>query len=113
PIGVWRYLKVGQKGHPGYQVVVAGDSGDLPLTPESAVNIVRAAMRENIPLVIDLYSMKLSKADWRKIVEESIRLLLYENKPCGLRHVFIEEAAEFCPQRVGPESGRVYAEIEK
>jgi hypothetical protein len=113
PIGVWRYLKVGQKGHSGYQVVVAGDSGDLPLTPESAVNIVRAAMRENIPLVIDLYSMKLSKADWRKIVEESIRLLLYENKPCGLRHVFIEEAAEFCPQRVGPESGRVYAEIEK
>jgi hypothetical protein len=30
-----------------------------------------------------------------------------------LRHVFIEEAAEFAPQRVGPDQGQVYAEIEK
>lgn len=112
PIGIWRYLKVGKKGA-GYPVVVAGDNGDLPLTPQSAVDIVRAAMKENISLVVDLYSMNLSKADWRKIVEQSIRLLLYENKPCGLRHIFIEEAAEFCPQRVQSEDGKVYAEIEK
>lgn len=112
PIGIWRYLKVGKKGA-GYPVVVAGDNGDLPLTPQSAPDIVRAAMKENISLVVDLYSMKLSKKDWRTIVEQSIRLLLYENKPCGLRHIFIEEAAEFCPQRIQPEDGRVYAEIEK
>jgi hypothetical protein len=112
PIGIWRYLKIGNGGK-GYPVVVAGDNGDLPLTPESAVNIVRAAMKENVSLVVDLYSMSLSKADWRKIVESCIRLLLYENKPCGLRHIFIEEAAEFCPQRVQPENGKVYAEIEK
>lgn len=112
PIGVWRYLKIGRNGN-GYQVVVAGDDGDLPLRPETAQNIVRAAMQENIPLVLDLYSMQLSKADWKKIVEQSIRLLLYENKPCGLRHIFIEEAAEFIPQRVRPDEGRVYAEMEK
>jgi len=112
PIGVWRYLKVPGKGK-GYKIVVAGENADLPLTPDSAAEIVRSAMRENIPLVLDLYSMKLSKADWKKIVETSLRLLLYENKQCGLRHVFIEEAAEFCPQRVGPDQGRVYAEIEK
>ncbi len=112
PIGVWRFLKVPGKGK-GYKIVVAGDDGDLPLTPESAPEIVRASMRENIPLVLDLYSMQLSKADWKKIVETCIRLLLYENKKCGLRHVFIEEAAEFCPQRVGSEQGRVYAEVEK
>lgn len=112
PIGIWRYLKVGKKGA-GYPVVVAGDNGDLPLTPQSAVDIVRAAMKENISLVVDLYSMNLSKADWRKIVEQSIRLLLYENKPCGLRHIFIEEASEFIPQRVQSEDGKVYAEMEK
>lgn len=113
PIGVWRYLKVPGRGA-GYKVVVAGgENGDLPLTPESAPEIVRAAMRENIPLVLDLYSMEMSKADWRRIVESCIRLLLYENKSHGLRHVFIEEAAEFAPQRIGPESGKVYAEIEK
>jgi len=42
-----------------------------------------------------------------------VRLLLYENGDYGLRHIFIEEAAEFVPQRVGPDQGRVYAEIEK
>lgn len=112
PIGIWRSLKIGKNG-PGYPVVVAGDDGDLPLTPAGAVDIVRAAMKENVSLVVDLYSMSLTKADWRRIVEDCVRLLLYENKPCGLRHVFIEEAAEFCPQRVGPSDGKVYAEIEK
>lgn len=112
PIGIWRYLKVGRSG-PGYPVVVAGENGDLPLTPQSAPDIVRAAMKENVSLVVDLYSMHLSKKDWRTIVEQSIRLLLYENKPCGLRHIFIEEAAEFCPQRVQSEDGKVYAEVEK
>jgi hypothetical protein len=70
-------------------------------------------MVEGVPLVLDLYDMRLSKADWRRIVQESVNLLLYENKKYGVRHLFFEEAAEFCPQRIGPESGRVYAEIEK
>jgi hypothetical protein len=112
PIGVWRYLKVAESGK-GYPVVVAGDDGDLPLTAANAADIVRAAMKENVSLIVDLYSMHLSKADWKKIVESCLRVLLYENKNHGLRHIFIEEAAEFCPQRVGPDSGRVYAEVEK
>ncbi|HYE29926.1 MAG TPA: hypothetical protein VEH27_00730 [Methylomirabilota bacterium] len=112
PIGIWRYLKVPGAGQ-GFKVVVAGENADLPLTADTAPEIVRAAMRQNIPLILDLYSMRLSKSDWKKIVETAIRLLLYENKDCGLRHIFIEEAAEFCPQRVGPDQGRVYAEIEK
>ncbi|HEV7927028.1 MAG TPA: hypothetical protein VGR14_16850 [Verrucomicrobiae bacterium] len=112
PIGVWRNLKVPGKAGKGYPVVVAHpESGDLPLTPRSAPEIVRAAMRQNLSLVLDLYSIKLSKADWRSIVEQSIRILLYENRI--LRHLFIEEASEFCPQRVQPEQGKVYAEIEK
>ncbi len=113
PIGIWKFLRVKGKKE-GYKVVVAGGKdGDLGLTPRSAPDIVRAAMTENIPLVIDLYDMTLSKADWKKIVMDSVRLLLYENGSHGLRHIFIEEAAEFCPQRVGPDQGGVYAEIEK
>src|SRR3990167_8196308 len=112
PIGVWRYLKVGRDGHKGYPIVVAGDGVDLPLTPESAPDIVRSAMRENVSLVIDLYSMALSKADWKKIVASCTRLLLYENKDYGLRHVFVEEASEFIPQRVRPDEGIVYSEME-
>ena len=114
PIGVWRNLKVPGKGK-GYPVVVAHpEDGDLPLTPHSAPEIVRAALRHNVSLILDLYSIKLSKADWRNIVEQSTRILLHENKDTGvLRHLFIEEASEFCPQRIQPDQGRVYAEIEK
>ncbi len=113
PIGVWKYLRVAGK-KAGYPVVVAGGrNGDLPLTPRSAPEIVRASMKQNIPLVLDLYDMRLSKNDWKQIVESSVRLLLYENGDYGLRHIFIEEAAEFVPQRIRPDQGRVYAEIEK
>ena len=113
PIGIWRYLKVPGQGK-GYKVVVAGGvAGDLPLTAQSAPEIVRAAMRENVSLVLDLYSMEMSKADWKKIVASCLRILLYENKQYGLRHIFIEEAAEFMPQKICPDQGIVYAECEK
>lgn len=114
PVGIWKYLKVPSRPNGnGYNVVIAGERADLELSPTSAPEIVRGAMRENISLVLDLYSMHLSKRDWRSIVEASVRLLLYENKPYGLRHIFLEEAAEFVPQRVLPDQGSVYAEIEK
>lgn len=113
PIGRWRFMRVPGTGH-GYPVVVAGGmAADLPLTAKSAPEIVRAAMQAGVSLIIDLYDIQISKSDWRKIVGEAVRVLLYENGEHGLRHIFIEEAAEFAPQRVGPESGAVYAEIEK
>jgi hypothetical protein len=111
-IGVWRHLKTpgDGPGAKGYPVVVAGgESPDLPLNPHSAAEIVRAAMRENVSLVIDLYDAKLSKADWRRIVATCFRTLLYENKT--VRHIFLEEAAEYCPQKIM--DGEVYAEVEK
>jgi len=111
-IGVWRHLKVARPsaGGRGFKIVIAGgESADLPLTPASAPAIVRAAIAENIPLVIDLYDPKLSKADWRRIVQHCFRTLLYENK--GLRHIFLEETAEYAPQKVI--DGETYAEVEK
>jgi hypothetical protein len=113
PIGVWRYLKVPGKGQ-GFKVVVAGGDGqDLPLTPESAPEIVRSAMQKNIPLVLDLYDMNCAtKASRRTIVERVIEVLLYENKKYGPRHLFLEEAAEFAPQQIGQDCARVYGMIE-
>lgn len=110
-IGVWRYLKVpAKRGGDGFPIVVAGGKGaDLPLTVASAPEIVRAAIRENVNLVIDLYDRTLSKADWRRIVQACFRTLLYENQ--GVRHIFLEEAAEYIPQRVA--DGETYAEVEK
>lgn len=110
-IGVWRHLKVpAKRGGEGFPVVVAGGKGaDLPLTVAAAPEIVRAAIRENVNLVIDLYDRSLSKSDWRRIVQACFRVLMYENE--GVRHIFLEEAAEYIPQKVT--DGETYAEVEK
>lgn len=113
PSGVWKFLRVPGAGA-GLPIVVAGGKvPDLPLTPQSAPEIVRAAMRANVSLVLDLYDIHMSKADWSRIVESCVRVLLYENGEHGLRHIFIEEAAEFAPQQVAGDKAKVYAEVEK
>jgi hypothetical protein len=109
PIGVWRYLRVPGHGR-GYPVVVAGGKApDLPLTVEGTPELVRAAMKAGVSLVFDLFDLHMSKGDWRKIVTQAVRVMLHENH--DLRHIFIEEAAEFIPQK--PNDWIVYAEIEK
>lgn len=111
PIGVWRFLRVPGAGA-GYPIVVAGGAdGDLPLTPAGVPALVEAAMKNGVSLVLDLFDINLSKSDWRKIVMAALRTLLHQNQQYGLRHVFIEEAAEFAPQKVT--DGHVYAEMEK
>lgn len=111
-VGKWRWMKVPGEGHraKGFKVVVAGGRApDLPLNPHSVAEIVRSSVKEKIPLIIDLYDPKLSKADWRRIVQQSIRIIHYEAN--GVAHVFLEEAAEFVPQRVFDQE--TYAEVEK
>lgn len=113
-IGVWRFLKnPGNGTHAkGFKVVVAGgEDPDIPLTAHNAAEIIRAAMRSNVSLVIDLYDSKLSKADWRKIVQTGFNTLLYENKKYGTRNIILEEAAEYVPQKVY--DGETYAAVEK
>ena len=113
PIGRWRFLRSPGRGR-GFPVVVLGGAApDLAVTPESAPKMIRAAMQSGVSMVIDLYDVKLSKGDWRKIVRSSIETILYENEEHGggLRHVFLEEAAEFIPQRVY--DGQTYAAVEK
>lgn len=115
PVGIWKFLRVGVNGHKGFPIVVAGgDNPDIPLTMATLPTIIRGAMKENVSLVIDLYSLEhANKSTWIKIVQESIRILLYENKKYGLRHIFIEEAAEFIPQKIEPQHRLVYSELER
>jgi hypothetical protein len=113
-IGLWRFLKTPGDGNggKGYKVVVAGgEEPDIPLTAQNASEIIRAAMRSNVSLILDLYDPKLSKADWRKIVQAGFHTLLYENKQHGPRYIILEEAAEYVPQKVY--DGETYAAVEK
>lgn len=104
PTGIWRHLRDGVNGHEGFPVVVVGGiQPDIPITLdeekmdaiiEKVVILVRAAMQKGISIVVDLFAMP--KSNWQRIVVACIRLLLKENYLYGIRHVILEEAAEFC-----------------
>lgn len=111
PTGVWKFLRVPGHGKAIPVVVAGGRDGDLPLTPASAPAIVEAAMKGRVSLILDMTSQDLSKADWRRIVLASITVLMQKNFDHGLRHIFIEEAAEFVPQR--PLDGQTFAKVEQ
>lgn len=111
PIGVAHNMRIPGKGR-GYPIVVAGGKfGDLPLTRENVDSILRAALKAGVSIVFDLFSVELSKSDWRYIVRKVCEILLHENGDYGLRHVFVEEAAEFVPQQ--PRDFDVFAAVEK
>jgi hypothetical protein len=112
PTGVWRFLREpgkheGGKGYP--VVIIGGKDANFPLADYEKV--VRAALKQGVSVVIDLSGRECTKADWKRVVTGGIKLLMDENE--GLRHVFIEEAAEFAPQIVRGSGAVVYAEVEK
>ncbi|WP_374949601.1 hypothetical protein [Mucilaginibacter sp.] len=115
PSGVWKSLRHGIDGKPGFPVVVAGgDDPDVELTEKNAVDIVAIALEQGVSLIIDLQGPNTaSKAAWQRIMANCIVYLMENNKQYGLRHVFIEEAAEFVPQRVYPGGQFLYSQIER
>lgn len=98
PVGVWWGLRAGQDGSPGgYPVVVfGGQHGDLPITKDSGRKIAEALTNEAVFAVIDL-KME-SKRFWHTFVTDFAMALL-ELNPREPRHIFIEEAPEFVPQK--------------
>jgi hypothetical protein len=115
PIGRWRFLRspgAGRAGQGFPVVVVGGKVPDLAPPIEKYPDIIRAALSCGVSMVIDLYDVNLTKKAWREIVRTSIEVILYENESLGgLRHVFLEEAAEFVPQHV--RDGNTYSVVEK
>lgn len=97
-MGIWYGLRVGANGKgDGLPIVVfGGEHGDLPLNPQKIKEVARAVVETNISAVLDL--SPLSKAVARKIVQEFLDELYKLNRV--ERHVFIEEADLWAPQRV-------------
>lgn len=98
PVSVWWGLRATKDGNPsGYPVVVfGGDHGDLPLEKGSGAKIAEALTTENVFAVIDL-SLE-SKKFWHTWVTD-FALTLMQLNPKVQRHIFVEEAPEFVPQR--------------
>ncbi len=116
PVGIWRSLKIGLDGNPGYNIVVAGgdETCDIIINKDNCVDIMDACMKESINLVVDFYSAELSiKALWIQIAERMVEHLMYNNKNYSVRHIFLEEAAEMIPQKPQSQHARMYAAMEK
>lgn len=110
PTGVWRFLRVPAKGK-GYPVVVVGGvNGDLPLNPATIGKVIEGALMGSVSIVLDL-SGSLTKGTIRKVVTDCVNVMMEKNAKYGLRHVFLEEAAQFVPQNIG--DPQVYEAVER
>lgn len=98
PVGVWWGMRANSEGKPsGFPVVViGGEHGDIPLEKKAGGKIAEALANENIFAVIDV--SRESKHTWRQFLTDFC-LGLMEMNPETPRHLFIEEAPEFVPQR--------------
>lgn len=98
PIDVWWGLRLSASGKDkGLPVVVFGvQHEDIKLDRDMGRRIAQAVVKENVSCVINTFG--LPKAAQRHLIAEfADELLNINNTP---RHIFIEEAHEFLPQRV-------------
>ena len=110
PIDVWWGLRLNKNGKDkGLPVVVFGlEHADIPLTKDMGREIAQAVVRENISCVISTFGMP--KTQMRHLIAEfAEELLNINNTP---RHVFIEEAHEFVPQRVQGAGAKCFSAVE-
>jgi hypothetical protein len=110
PIDVWWGLRLAANGKDkGLPIVVFGvENADIQLTRDMGRDIARAIVKENVSCVISTYGMP--KVAQRHLIAEFAEELLNINRTP--RHVFIEEAHEFVPQRVMGAMGRTFAAVE-
>lgn len=98
PVGVWYGLRSTPNGKPGgYPVLVIGGlHADYPLERTQGAALARALMADPVCAVIDL--SQETKKFWHTFLTDFCLELLNLN-PKMPRHIFIEEAPEFVPQR--------------
>jgi uncharacterized protein len=106
PIDVWWGLKLDKDGKSkGLPVVVFGlEHADIKLDREMGRKIAQAVVKHNISCVISTFG--LPKVAQRHLIAEfSEEILNINNTP---RHIFIEEAHEYVPQRVFGGLGKTF-----
>lgn len=106
PIDVWWGLRFDKNGKDkGLPVVVFGkEHADIQLDREMGRQIAQAVVKENISCVISTFGMP--KVGQRHLIAEFAEEILNINDTP--RHIFIEEAHEFVPQRVFGAMGKTF-----
>lgn len=110
PIDVWWGLRLSSDGKSkGLPIVVFGrENADIQLDRDMGRRIAQAIVRERISCVISTFGMP-KVAQRHLIAEFAEELLNINHEP---RHVFIEEAHEFVPQRVTGGIGKSFSAVE-
>ena len=98
PVGVWWGIKANKDGTPSKYpvVVIGGEKADIPLDKNAGARIAAAIIAKPVCVVIDV--SQESKTTWRKFLTD-FSLTLLRLTPAQAVHLFIEEAAEFVPQK--------------
>jgi hypothetical protein len=106
PIDTWYGLRLSVDGKgKGLPIVVFGiEHADIKLDRDMGRRIAQAIVSRNVSCIISTFGMPKKAQRWL-IAEFSEELLNINNTP---RHVFIEEAHEFVPQRVMGDLGRTF-----
>lgn len=106
PIDVWWSLRLAANGKDkGLPVVVFGiEHADIQLNRDMGRQIAQAVVRANVSCVISTFGMSKT-AERHLIAEFAEEILNINNTP---RHIFIEEAHEYVPQRVMGALGRTF-----
>lgn len=110
PIDVWWGLRLQKNGKDkGLPVVVFGlEHADIKIDRDMGKRIAQEITKNNISCVISTFGMP-KVAQRHLIAEFSEELLNINHSP---RHVFIEEAHEFVPQRVNAGMGKCFSSVE-
>jgi hypothetical protein len=124
PMGIWWGLRVGINGHQGLPVLIfGGDHADLliPLSigknkraevvDEDKLRLaVNAILKSGLSIVLD--TSRLSRTQQTRAVGIFGDELFRKNAPYGVRHVFIEEADVYCPQKAMGETQASHTAID-
>ena len=108
PKGDWWGLRSSGDGRgPGLPVpVLGGLHGDIPLTPESGRLVAELIVAQNLTCILDVSDFPSKAAQMRFLTDFGEHLFRLHRKNPQPRHVFLEEADEYLPQRVMQDQAR-------
>ncbi len=117
PTGAWWGLRSSADGTgPGYPIVViGGEHGDIPLEPTAGAVVADAIVEHDLSAILDLSQFD-SLGRQRRFVTDFAERIHHAKAP-EAKHtplaLVIDEADEFCPQRVMGEAARMVGAIER
>jgi hypothetical protein len=108
PKGDWWGLRSSRNGKDdGLPIPIFGGlHGDMPLIPEAGNLIADLIVDQNLTCVLDVSEFPSKAAQMRFLADFAERLFRLHGKRPQPRHLFLEEADDFVPQRVMREQAR-------